>query len=334
LPGVTAVSVSNGVPVDTPFNWALDPPDGALISETRPIDWRYVTPGYFDVFQVRTLAGRAFVDTDRAGAEPVAIVNDAFARAYFGSSLDAVGRTLRLVASTQDPARRIVGVVADTKSRSGTGWTRSLTAMGGPAAPIVFVPAEQASPTMVRSTHAAFPATWSVRTAGAGPGLERSFADAVRAVEPRLSFIRFEAMDAIIARDLDQPRFVASLLAAFAALAMALAAIGLYGVMSYASSQRLREVGIRMAFGATAGLVWRRFVSEGVAIAAAGLAIGLVGAVALTRSIEVYLFGIARLDPATYAGVAAGLLLIAAVASSVPAVRAARVDPATSLRAD
>lgn len=331
--GVSAVAASNGVPVDRGINFALEPPIEGRISEVRSIDWRYVSSDYFTVFETPLLAGRLFDVRDRSGSTPVAIVNEAFARAYFGR-VDATRETISLASGFQDVPRQIVGVVADVKARSGSGWTQGFTALGAPTAPTMFVPAGQASATSVRGTHGVFPMTWSIKTARLDGALARDLENTIRAIDAGVTFIAFEPMDAVIARDLDLPRLVASLLATFAGLAISLAVIGLYGLIAYASTQRMREVGVRIAFGATASRILRRFVAEGLAVAGAGMVVGIIAAVFFTRVLTILLFDVTPLDPMTFAIVAGLLLGVAATASVLPAVRAARVDPLAVLRAD
>ena len=335
LPGVTAVAASNGVPIERPYNVPVEPPAGGRVADVQPIDWRYVTPEYFRVFAIRHLAGRPIDERDRAGAEPVAVLNEAFARGYFGRT-DVVGETVEIVGAFQDPPRRIVGVVADVKALSGTGWSRGFaySALGLETAPMLFTPAGQTSATLVRGAHEAFAMTWSIRTNGARPGLEADVQQALQAVDPRLPFIGFQPMSAVIARDLEVPRVLTTLLAAFAIVAALLAAVGLYGLMAYAGSQRVREIGIRVAFGATAGRVLRGFLREGLLVAAAGLAVGTLGATLVTGVIEAYLFGVTALDAPTFAGAAVLLLATATLASLVPAMRAARVDPVRALKSE
>jgi predicted permease len=335
LPGVVAVAASNGVPIERPYNAPLDPPAGGRISEVQSIDWRYVTPDYFRVFGIQQVAGRLFDDGDRDGAEPVAVVNEAFARAYFGRS-DVVGETVRLLDVFQDPPRRIVGVVADVKAASGTGLSRgfAFSALGLSTAPMLFTPAGQASATLVRGAHEAFAMTWSIQTSGASRGLEREIQLALHAADPRLPFITVEPMSDVVSHDLDIPRFLTTLLAAFAMVAALLAAVGLYGVMASAGSQRVREIGIRMAFGASALRVLRGFMQEGLLVAVAGLGAGIVGAMLLTDLMAAYLFGVTPLDAPTFAAAAVLLLVTAACASLAPAVRAARIDPVRALKTE
>ena len=331
LPGVVAVAASNGVPIERPFNIVVNPPPGATNSEPQAVDWRYVTADYFRVFGVRRVQGRFFDERDHSAGEPVAIVNEALARAFFGS-VNVIGLTIAVIDTYQDPPRRIVGVVGDVKAASGIGGNRGFTALGSGTSPMLFTPAAQSSATLVRSTHGAFPMTWSIRTDGRRTDLEREIQDALRAVDSRLPFIGFEPMSAVVARDLDVPRFLTTLLALFATLAASLAAIGLYGLMTYAGSQRIREIGIRMAFGANGGRVLRQFLREGLAVAAAGLLVGSLGATLLTNAIAAYLFGVTPLDASTYVAAVALLLATATVASLVPALRAARIDPVRALK--
>jgi len=176
--------------------------------------------------------------------------------------------------------------------------------------------------------------TWSIKTARLDGALARDLDSAIRAIGAGVTFITFEPMDAVIARDLDLPRLVASLLATFAGLAISLAVIGLYGLIAYGPTQRMREVGVRIAFGATASRILRRFVAEGLAVAGAGMVVGIVAAVFFTRVLTTLLFDVTPLDPMTFAIVAGLLLSVAAMASVFPAVRAARVDPLVALRAD
>jgi len=332
VPGVVAASASGSVPVERATNLPLRPPPDSLVTENRAVDWRYVTPDYFTVFEIRALAGRLFDERDSAAAPPVVIVDEAFARGYFGR-VDVVGQTIGL-AFGPDLPRQIVGVVANAKARSGSGWTGGLTALGSGSAPTVFQPAGQAAVIVPGGNGRVFDLAWSVRSETARPALQRELQEAVRAVDPRLTFISFEPMDAIIARDLDIPRFAANLFTGFGILAIVLAAIGLYGLMAYAASQRTREVGIRMALGSTGAGVARRFMAEGLTIACVGMAFGIAGAALVTRLLAALLFGVTPLDATTFAAVGILLPAVAAVATMIPATRAARTDPVRALRTE
>jgi predicted permease len=332
LPGVTSVAVSNSVPIESGLNLAMAPPPGALIDQPRAVDWRYVSPDYFSLFQIATRAGRTFSDEHTAGRPLVAVVNGAFARTYFGR-LDVTGQTITF---GNDGPRTIIGVVADVKGRSNAGFVRNLTlgALGAASSPAVYVPVAQAPDTGVRIANTFFDMKWIVRVSGTATAIEPGMREAVRAVDPTLAFIRFETMTAVIRRDLDMQRLLTILLGAFASSAMLLAAVGLYGLIAYAAVRRRKEVGIRMALGATATRVAQSFVREGVALASIGLVLGLAGAAAVTRLLSSRLFGITPLDLTTFAIAGVTLIAVAMCASLIPASSAARTDPMQALRGE
>jgi putative ABC transport system permease protein len=333
LPGVSAAAVSNHVPVESGLNLPLMPPEGALIEQGRSVDWRYVTPEYFSLFQIATRLGRTFDDRDRAGGPLVAVVNEAFARAYFGRT-DVIGRTISLAPTMKDGPREIVGVVADVKARSNSGFTRGLNALGSATAPAMYVPAAQAPDAAIQIANRFFDMRWIVRTTGSIPAVERGMQDAVRSVDPTLPFARFESMDAVIGRDLDLQRLLTVLLGAFATSAILLASVGLYGLIAYSALQRRQEVGVRMALGATGTRILRTFVGEGLAIAVVGLSLGVGGAVFVTRVLTSRLFGVTPLDLPTFIAAAMALVLVAAGAALIPAMGAARTSPAQALRGE
>jgi putative ABC transport system permease protein len=173
-----------------------------------------------------------------------------------------------------------------------------------------------------------------VRASGSAAALEAGMREAVRAVDPTLAFIRFEPMTTLIRRDLDMQRLLTVLLGAFATSAMLLAAVGLYGLIAYAAVRRRKEVGVRMALGATASRVVRSFVGEGVALAALGLLLGMAGAAGVTRLLSARLFGVTALDMTTFGLAAVTLICVAVIASLIPASSAARTDPMHALRGE
>jgi putative ABC transport system permease protein len=332
LPGVTAVAVSNSVPIEAGLNLPMTPPPGALIDERRSMDWRYVSPDYFALFQMATRAGTTFTEDHRAGRPLVAVVNEAFANAYFGR-VDATGETITF---GNDGPREIIGVVADVKGRSNAGFVRNvpLGALGSASAPAVYVPVAQAPDAGVQLANRFFDMKWIVRASGSAAALEAGMREAVRAVDPTLAFIRFEPMTTLIRRDLDMQRLLTVLLGAFATSAMLLAAVGLYGLIAYAAVRRRKEVGVRMALGATASRVVRSFVGEGVALAALGLLLGMAGAAGVTRLLSARLFGVTALDMTTFGLAAVTLICVAVIASLIPASSAARTDPMHALRGE
>lgn len=330
VPGVTATAVGNNVPIERGLNLALEPPAGALVDQVRAVDWRYVTPEYFTVFGIPLRAGRMFDERDRAESAPVTLVNEAFARTYFGTT-QVIGRFVQLARTLEDPPREIVGVVGDVKSRSGSGWASGLNALGSPVAPAMYVPAAQVPDGVLQMVHRFFPISWAVRT-NRGVDVVPAVQDVVRSAEPRLPFIRFETMDQLIARDLEMQRFLTTLLGLFAAISLALATVGIYGLVAYTATQRTPEVGIRMALGATSARVLRAFLMEGLSLVVTGVAIGLGGAALTSRLLSSLVFGVKPLDPLTFAAVGALLVLVAGTATLMPALRAARVDPMRALR--
>jgi predicted permease len=328
-PGVTAAAVGNNVPVEQGLNLPLEPPPQAQVDEIRAVDWRYVTPEYFVVFGILLRAGRAFDDRDHARGVPTAIVNEAFARTYFGTAR-VVGRLVRLERGLKDPPREIVGVVADVKGLSGSGWTTGLGALGSPAAPTMYVPVAQVPDALLQLVHHFFPVSWAVRTRGADT--VAAVKAAVRSVDPRLPFIRFETMEEVIARDLETQRFLMMLLGVFAAVAVALATVGMFGLAAYAAARRTREAGIRMALGATAADVARVFLGESLSIVVVGVAIGIAGATLAGRLLSALVFGIEPVDPVTFVGVTALVTLVTGAAALMPAVQASRTEPLRALR--
>jgi ABC-type antimicrobial peptide transport system permease subunit len=310
----------------------MAPPPGALIDQMRAVDWRYVSPEYFALFQIATRAGQTFTDGHRAGRPLVAVVNEAFARAYFGQ-VNVVGRTL---AFGNDGPREIIGVVADVKGRSNAGFVRNLTlgALGAAASPAVYVPVAQAPDADVQIANRFFDMKWIVRVSGSAATVESGMRETMRALDPTLPFIRFESMTTLIRRDLDMQRLLTMLLGAFASSAMLLAAVGLYGLIAYAAVRRRKEIGIRMALGATASRVLQSFVSEGLALASIGMLLGLAGAAAVTRLLSSRLFGITPLDLGTFAIAGMTLVLVSVCASLIPASSAARTNPVQALRGE
>jgi putative ABC transport system permease protein len=333
---VRLAAVSNQVPIESGLNLALQPPRGASITRSRAVDWRYITPEYFSIFDISIRAGRAFESADGPAAPPVVIVNEAFARAYFGR-LDVVGETIQLDPRFPDSPREIVGVSADVKARSNAGFVvnRGLNALADAVAPTIFVPAAQAPDSAVQGAHRFFNMKWIVKTDGSPSGaLQNDIREAVRAIDPSLPFVRFAPMATVISDELAFQRLITVLLVAFATFAMLLAAIGLFSVVAYSASQRRREIGVRIAVGATGARVGRLFVLEGVSVATIGLALGTLGAIGATRVLINRLFGVTPLDVSTFGATAMLLLAVATAAAMLPALRAARTNPVDALRAE
>jgi predicted permease len=260
---------------------------------------------------LRLVEGRALADTDRSGSRPVVLVNESFARTYFpGERL--VGRELPIF---HEPSE-VVGIVADVRHAG----------LDTEPQPEVYVTYHQSG--QFRS-----PGAYLVVRSKTDPiTLVPALRAAVRSTDPDIPLESVMTMEARVAASVAQPRFYAALLALFAALAMTLAAVGIYGVLSYSVLQRRREIGVRMAVGAEPGSVLRLVLREGAVLVAIGLAIGLGAAAFVSRVLTRLLFGVTAADPAVFAAVATLLGAIALMACYVPARRAARVDPLEALR--
>ena len=272
-----------------------------------------VTPDYFRALGTPVLEGRAFAETDGAGAPEVVLVNRSLARRLFPAG-SAVGRQMRLVNPDQGSGwRTIVGVVGDVR----------YSGLVEPDQPTIYTPFPQT------------PFVWSyvmVRTAGPPGELARGVREAVRAVDPTLDAAGVRPMADLMAESVGRPRFQVALLGVFALLAISLAAVGIYGVVSYSVAQRTQEIGIRMALGAGRDDVVRMVTGEGLRLALTGVAVGLVGAAAATRVLGTLLFEVRPTDPPTFAAAAAFLVLVTVGASALPALRASRLRPTEALR--
>jgi putative ABC transport system permease protein len=275
-----------------------------------------VQPGYFRALGIPLVGGRDFSDEDRAGTPRVALVNRSFVQAYLAGE-NALGQRLRLDSWTLggENAAEIVGIVADVRHEG----------LSADAEPIVYLPFAQ------------WP-KWSspfvVKTRGDPLVLVPAIREAVRAIDANQPVEDIATLEQRLAASLAQDRFRAGLLGAFSALAVVLAAVGLFAVLSYTTARRVREIGIRMALGARAAAVRRAVVADGMWPVAGGIALGVVGAMVLFRLVDGLLFEVAPTDPVALAAAIALMLAVAALACAAPARRAARVDPAAALRGE
>ncbi|MGH9172956.1 MAG: ABC transporter permease [Vicinamibacterales bacterium] len=290
-----------------------------LAGEEEPaIGVRVVSPGYFQTMSVPVLRGRSIDDQDRAGGLPTVVINERAAAQFFAGD-DPIGR--RLVGFGYDPieaaaeAFTVVGVVADVRS---SGLSEASVAEA------YFAQAQVPHRQMFVV----------VRTAGDPLAQIGAVRTEIRALDPNLPIPEFRTLDQVVADSLDRPRFFTTLLSLFAGVALTLAAVGIFGILSFAVTRRTREIGVRIALGASPRILVRTIVREALVLVLIGLGIGLGGALALTRILERELFGISRIDPVTFAGVILTLGATALLASLVPAWRASTVDPLVALRAD
>jgi putative ABC transport system permease protein len=310
-PGVEAVAVSSGLAFPYlyfPFNIEGRP----MASDARVL-YDSVSANYFRVLGARMKAGREFTDLDRAGAAQVAIINETLARQYFADS-DPLGQIISINYLGSRVRREVVGVVRDVSQGE-----------LGKVAPQIYVPYRQQT---------WFGASLVVRAAGDVEAVKKEVQRAVWAVDKTQPPAKFDAAEALLGKSLAEPRLYTTLLAAFAALAVVLAVVGIYGVMAYSVAERTREIGVRMALGARGRDVLRLVVGQGMRLALAGVGLGLVAAFALTRLLASLLYGVQPGDPLTFVGVALLLALVALAACLVPARRATRVDPMIALRCE
>jgi predicted permease len=318
LPGVTASGGVSAFPLTQSASWTPitiegrtpGPGEKFINADERVVAWHY-----FEAMRIPLRAGRFFSGQDTAENARVAIIDERFAREYFNGQ-DPVGR--RMTAGGPAPGApwlTIVGVVGRVKHDSLDSDPRIA----------FYLPHTQLPGRAL---------TLVVRTSGAPEALSRAAGKAVRAIDPDLPLYRVRTVDAIVDQSLARRRFSMLLLGVFAAFALVLASVGVYGVLTYLVSQGAREIGIRVALGATRGRIAALVLRQGVVLAGVGVAIGLAGAFALTRSMRSLLFGIAPTDWLTFSAAPALLVAVALVASWLPARRAARVDPMVTLRCE
>jgi putative ABC transport system permease protein len=324
LPGVQAAGVVRALPLATTIgDWGLDV-DGYVESPGREAkgDWQIVTDGAFEAMGARLVRGRWFAASDTTSTQPVMVVNETMARTYWPDG-EAVGGRVRVGGSDSGrPAAVVVGIVADERHNGVTGVVKEK----------FYVPHSQWH--VVTGGNVIRNAFLVIRTTGDPLALAGPARAVVRALDPALPVAAIRPMTDVVDTALATPRLTSFLLGTFAAIASALAVIGLYGVLSYLVARRTHEIGIRMAMGADRGQVLGLVVRRGLGLAAIGVAIGLAAALALSRLVAGLLYDVTATDPVTFGIVPIVLLAVAALASLVPAIRAVRVSPLVALRSE
>jgi putative ABC transport system permease protein len=325
VPGIVAFAAARALPLEPAFAlpFTIDRRPASAPFEGN-VDWRGVSPGYFDVFRIPVLRGRAFEEHDDRNGQPVVIVNAALARRYWQSN-DPVGETLTIGTGAgpafREGPRRIIGVVADPRDEE---------ANRDPV-PMVYVPLAQVSDAMTARNNRLFPLTWVVRTEieprFLKTAIERELRDAAG-----LPIARTRTMEEVFAGPARRAGFHVTLMSAFAAVALLLAVVGFYGLMSYSVQQRTQEIGIRMALGAVPADVRTMILLQGLKLAATGVVLGTGAALVLTRVMVSLVFGVKTYDPAVFGGVALLLSVVALLAALVPAHRATRINPLDAVR--
>jgi predicted permease len=317
LPDVEAVGAVFGSPMggnrvngDVHFLDRPAPPPGQE-EHTR---LRVMTPGYLDTLRIPLLRGRGFQASDRHGSRPVALVSQSFADRFFPGK-DPLGQQIRVDVGFHYPVetRTIVGIVGDIRSRRVS--TRP--------EPEVYTPQSQMG---------AHYLTLHIRTRSGAPPVLSEVRRVVRSLDPNVPLRGVESLETAVSRTIGPTRFYSLLLSIFAALAVVLATVGLYGVVAYLVTRRTREIGIRMAIGAGAADVVRLVLAQGMQPALVGIVVGLGGAYLASTALRSMLYNVEALDGATLVTVAALLLLVTIVATLIPARRASRISPVTTLR--
>jgi putative ABC transport system permease protein len=328
LPGVQAVAAATMLPTEPSVQLPFELP--SLPSSERPaqdsyVQWRAISPAYFNVMKIPLLQGRSFSEADSPGAAPVAIVNQAFFKKYF-SHLDGMGQPI-LIGRREGPqfvdnSRQIVGVVADTRE----------IGLNEAASPTAFIPLAQVPDTLLVFLNRLMPMNWLVRVSGEPLAYTQSIHRELLAIDADLASSNPQSLAQVLSTSLAQQRMETALVGFFSATALLLAAIGLYGVLAYSVAERKREIGIRMALGADPVQILRLVIAHGLKLTLTGIFIGVAIGLILTRFMNSLLFGVGATDPLTFATVVVLLALVALAACYIPAHRALSVDPIIALR--
>ncbi|MGE5242967.1 MAG: ADOP family duplicated permease [Betaproteobacteria bacterium] len=319
IPGVRNAAVGLSVPYERAVNLPVMLGDGKEAGQMVGADVTYVTPGYFDTLGMSLLAGRVFTAADGADSQAVAIVNQSFARKFYGGG-NPVGHYL-------DKTTLIVGEVADVPVPPGL----------NPAGPLaseqaLYVPAAQFKPQYLSLVHMFLQPDWIVRTAAPVQGLTADMQRALSSADPNLPASGFYRMDDLLAETLTTQRIEVVVLGAMAALALLLSAVGVFALVANLVAQRAREIGIRMALGSTVGHAMIEMGRAGATASMVGVLAGLLLCVAALPVIRSWLYGVGVYDATTLAGVVMLVLVVTLTATLLPTLRIARLDPAKSLR--
>jgi predicted permease len=327
LPGVEAAASTIVLPVeegvDLPFSIVGKPPARGEYSGDE--QWRSVSPHYFRVFRIPLLRGRTFTETDTGGSARAVIINDAMAKKYWPKE-DALGQMILigkgLGPQFEEPPRQIVGIVGNVRENG----------LGNAGVGVMYVPQSQMTEGLTALANSVIPLSWCVRTAADPSSLRVAIERELHGVDGQIPISRERTMIEVLSGAIARQSFNMVLLSIFAGVALMLAAIGIYGLMSYSVDQRTQEIGIRMALGANPGRMLRRVLREGMTLAVLGVVLGLGLAYGLTRLLASLLFGVKASDPVAFAAVAGVLTMVAVVATYIPARRATAIDPANALR--
>jgi putative ABC transport system permease protein len=326
IPGVevsaSTVWMPNQVNDGMPFQIPAKPDKGQLGSR-----WMSFSPGYLSVFRIPLLRGRDFAETDVLGAPGVMLINESLAKEFWPGE-DPVGQRVQantgLGVQADEPPRTVIGIVADTHNNG----------LGNPPDPMMMVPTAQVVDWYAAAYSDTSAMIWAVRTRGDPHQAIAAFTEQLRIASKGFPVAHIRTMDEVMGRSTARQSFNMLLLTIFGAVALVLAAIGIYGLMAYSVEQRTQEMGIRMALGADRSGIRRLVVWQGMRLALIGVAIGIAAAFALTHFIASFLFGVKPWDPAVFISVPLILSAVALLAVWLPAARASSVDPMEALRAE
>ena len=327
IPGVEAAATAIALPIengiDLPFAIAGKP--AAKGDYNGDEQWRSVSPHYFQVFKIPLLRGRVFNVTDSGNSSRIVIINEAMAKRYWKTE-DPIGQVITigkgLGPQFEDPPRQIVGIVGTVREN---GLNHADTG-------VMYIPQSQVPAGITTLVNSVIPLSWAVRTAAVPMTMRIPVEQELRAVDGQIPISRERTMEQVVSDTVSRQSFNMLLLSIFAGVALVLAAIGIYGLTSYAVQQRTQELGIRMALGANRSNVLRLIMAQGMKLAVSGVVLGLTLAWGLTRLIASLLFGVKASDPSTFGLVAAILAAVALAAAYVPARRATTIDPLIALR--
>ncbi len=328
LPGVQAAASSTVLPadgeIDLPFTIAGKPPEkgGQYNGDEQ---WRSVSPHYFAVFKIPLTRGRVFTETDTGNSARVVIINEEMAKKYWPKE-DPVGQVITigkgLGPQFADPPRQVVGVVGSVRE----------TGLSNGDVGVMYLPNSQVPEGITALANSVIPLSWAVRTSIDPLALRTAVENAAHEVDSQIPVAKERTMEQVLSATVARQSFNMLLLSIFAAIALLLASIGIYGLMSYSVQQRTQEIGIRLALGADRQDMLRLVLGQGMRLTGLGLVLGVAMAFGLTRLLKSLLFGVEASDPLTFGGVVLVLALVAMMASYIPARRAATVQPVEALR--
>jgi predicted permease len=311
IPGVESAGVIDWLPLSHSESIGTFWVDGDDNQKNQMVNGRSITPQYFSAMGIPLVRGRSFTDNDASGHPAVTMVNQAFATKYFGTR-DPVGLGIR--SGPHDPLRTVIGVVGNVHHSS----------LETPAAPEMYQPLWQ--------TDLGGGAFVVIRSSLPPDQIASAIRAALSKIDPNLALSDIHTMGELASQSTARRRFQTTLLTAFSGMAMLLGMVGVYGLLAYSVKQRTAEIGLRIALGAPRGRVLGMILRQGFQLFMAGLMLGLAGALALTRILTSFLYGVSALDPITFAAVPVLLLLATIIACLIPARRAANVDPMRTLR--